>query len=155
MRVGIIIYSETGHTLDVAKRLKSLLEANKHVVDLEQIEVNRTNKNDRHQFAIINKPSIDKYDLVIFGSFVEAFSLNPVMTEYLNRLKGQTDKKVMCFVTEYFPFSWMGGNHSIKQMETICQKNRSHVLATRVINWSNFNRQRQITNLINDFSSLI
>lgn len=146
MNLGIIIYSETGHTLEVAKRLKTTLEQNGNKVNLEQIMITR--HNNRQEFTFTNVPSIDQYDLVIVGSFVEAFSLNPVMSEYLKQLDNLNQIKVVCFLTQYFPFPWMGGNRSIKQMQTICEEKKAIVQGTRIINWSSKHREQQI----NDFN---
>ncbi len=150
MKIGIIVYSETGHTYNVAKQLqKSLEKTNK--VTLERIEIIRPNKKNRNQYSFKCKPAIKDYDLIIFGSFTEAFSLAPVMLQYLNSLN-LSNKKVMCLITHYFPYAWMGGNRSLKQLQTTCEEQGANVLKTGIINWSHKKRIKDIDNLVKDFS---
>ena len=145
MKIGIIVYSQTGHTLSVANRLKEELECS-----IEEVKANRDMKNP-NVFEITNSPDISKYDLLIFGSYIEAFSLNPVMKKYLESIK-INDKKCLCFVTHQLPKAWMGGNRGIKQMTKILGDN---VLGTKVINWGNKDREEEINSLVSEFNEKI
>lgn len=145
MKIGIIIYSQTGHTLSVGNRLKESLNC-----ILEEVKANRDMKNPS-VFEITNSPDISKYDLVIFGSYIEAFSLNPVMKKYLEGIN-LNNQKVLCFVTHQLPKAWMGGNRGVKQMTQILGSN---VIGTKVINWGSKTREEEINNLINEFNEKI
>jgi flavodoxin len=151
MRVGIILFSETGNTYSVAKKIKDQIK-NKDVT-IEKIEVERTDGNRSH-FNITFKPRLDDYNIIILGSFTEGFQLNPVMKSYLE-YQNLKDKKVMCFITHHFPFPWLGGNSALKQMVAICEKKQAEVISTGVISWSNKKRVQNIDDLVNKFVQLI
>ncbi len=142
MKIGIIVYSNTGHTLSVAKELEKKLKT-KHEVELKEVKGNR-----KGNVVLTNTPSIEKYDYIIFASFVEAFQLNEVMKKYLKELDLK-NKRISAFVTEAFSKPWLGGNNAIKQINKIVNLEKSGI-----INWNNKKREEQITNLINDFSNI-
>ena len=149
MNIGIIVYSQTGNTYSVATRLQRELLKKGYKVIIERIEVEGNEQPRKNPFKLKNIPKIDKYDLVIFGSLVEAFSLSPVMKTYLNQLPVTDNKKISCFVTQFFPYPWMGGNKAIKQMKKICNDRKLEVIETAVINWSNKKRLLMIEEAIN------
>jgi flavodoxin len=151
MKIGIILFSETGNTYSVAKKLKENLK--KHDVTIEKIEINRTSK-DRSEFEITYNPIVENYDILIFGSFTEGFKLNPVMRKYLEdkQLKG---KKVLLFVTHFFPYKWLGGTSAMKELKDIMKFKQAKVLATSVINWSSKKRTLETLDLINEFKQFI
>jgi flavodoxin len=84
MKIGIIVYSQTGHTLSAAKRLYEELKGN-YSVNIERIEATRE-KNNNFNFTFDKEPDISKYDTIIFCSYVEGFSLCPVMKKYLSKM---------------------------------------------------------------------
>lgn len=147
MKIGIIVYSQTGHTLSVANRLKEVLNGS----IIEEIKANRDMKKSPNAFEITNSPDISKYDLVIFGSYIEAFNLNPVMKRYLESIN-LNNQKVFCFVTHQLPKAWMGANRGIKQMTKIFKDN---IVDTKVINWGNKDREEEINDLVNEFNEKI
>jgi len=147
MKIGIIVYSQTGHTLLVANELKKSLES-KNKVDILEIKANRNNG-----IELTNIPKIDDYDSLVLATFTEAFSLCPVMREYLKQTSSLKSKKLALFVTEHFPYPWMGGNHSIRQMKDLCKLKGGITSVTGVINWSNKKRNLMISNLINKFTN--
>lgn len=151
MKIGIILFSETGNTYSVAKKIKDHLK-NKDVT-IEKIAIQRLS-NDRSHFNFTYEPSIEDYDLIIFGAFVEGFMLTPVMREYLLK-QDLTNKKTMAFVTHFFPYAWMGGNNSLKQMKELLQQKGSNILSSGVINWKHPKRNKEIDDLVNNFTQLI
>jgi flavodoxin len=151
MKIGIILFSETGNTYSVAKKLKENLK--KHDVTIEKIEVNRTSK-DRSEFKITYNPTLDNYDILILGSFTEGFKLNPVMKSYLED-KQLKDKKVLLFITHFFPYKWLGGNSAMKELKSIMEIKQANVLASSVINWSSKKRTLETIDLINEFKQFI
>jgi flavodoxin len=151
MKIGIILFSETGNTYSVAKKLKEHL---KHKdVTIEKIEIKRLS-NDRSHFNFLHEPCVKDYDLIIFGAFTEGFMLTPVMKEYLSNQE-LTNKKVMAFITHFFPYAWMGGNHSLKQMVNLLEEKGSKILSTGIINWKSSKRSKDIDDLVNNFTQLI
>lgn len=153
MKVGIIVYSKTGNTLSVAERLKEKLKKEGCSVNLEQVETVDENPAESKNFKLKNIPDIKKYDILFFGAPVWAFSLSGVMNSYLSEIPSLMGKKVGVFVTQQFPYAWMGGKHSVKKMKTICQEKGAVILDTGVINWSHPKRESQIAEIIDNFSN--
>ena len=148
MKIGIIIYSKTGHTYSVANKLKEELLKSGHSVKVEKLnpkgKMHPGVKNIEFEYS----PDIKDYDLVIFGGPVWAFSLCPVLKTYLEKLSTFENKKVICFITMAFPFAWMGGNNAIAKMLKICSSKGMLLLTTAIINWTK-KRDEKINNFIN------
>lgn len=151
MKIGIILFSETGNTYSVAKKIKEHLK-NKDVT-IEKVAIQRLSS-DRSHFNFTYEPCVKDYDLIIFGAFTEGFMLTPVMKEYLSK-QDLTNKKTMAFITHFFPFAWMGGTNSLKQMTNLLETKGSKILSTGVINWKSSKRIKDIDDLVNKFTQLI
>lgn len=152
MKIGIIVYSQTGNTYSVAEKLQNALIKKGHKVNIEKIEASR----DPKQPTVINLtkiPDINKYDSVVFATFVEAFCLCPVMIKYLDQIKTLKGKNITGFVTQFFPYPWMGGNHAIKQMKKACASKDNNISISAIVNWKNKKRDKLIDQLIEDFTS--
>ena len=148
MNIGIIVYSQTGHTLEACEKLKERLIGEGHSVSLEQVTVvgGRTPKT--KEFALESKPSVEAYDAVVFASYVEAFSLCAVMSRYLKGIDMLEGKQVACLVTQQFPYAWMGGNRAIGQMKKICQPKGATIRATGVVNWAKAQRDKTMAGVV-------
>jgi flavodoxin len=148
MKIGIIVHSQTGNTLAVAKRLKEELIMAGHLVNLEQVmpaDENPTAIKDIHLKTI---PDTNDYDVLIFGAPVQGFSISPVMKAYLSQLTSLKGKKVGCFVTQYFPYKWMGGTRSVNQMKYICKAKGGSIFEEGIVNWSHKEREKRITEVL-------
>jgi len=148
MKVGIIVHSHTGNTLTVAKRLKEELLAIGHSVDIEQVAAMNEDPSKSGNIQLKTIPDTGIYDVLFFGAPVRGFSLSPVMKAYLLQLPSLKEKKVGCFVTQFFPYRWMGGNRTIKQMKEACESKGVNVFETGIVNWSRKERERKITDVI-------
>lgn len=155
MKVGIIVYSQTGHTYSVASKLYEKIKKDGHDVKLEKIEAERDMKKKPEVFEITNSPKVDGYDVIIFASYVEAFMLCPVMRRYLETIPLLKNKEVLCLVTQHFPYAWLGGNSAIRKMKSLCQSKEATIQTTGVINWTNKKRESMIESVINDFSKAL
>jgi flavodoxin len=152
MNVGIIVYSQTEHTLTVAKKLQEKLSAAGHSANLEQVKLVQQRKPGDKTFQLEVQPDAGSYDALVFGSAVEAFSLSPVLTEYLKRICSLENKKVACLVTQFFPYPWMGGNRAIRQMKKICQSKGASIRATAVVNWAKSRREKTMAVAVDHLS---
>ncbi len=154
MNIGIIVHSKTGNTYSVAEKLQKELIAAGHTVAIEKLMAVNDFQYDVQKIYLKSTPDISGFDAIIFGAPVRGFSLSPVLEAYLTQLVTLQGKKVACFVTQFFPFPWMGGNRAIKQMKQICELRGAKLLATGIINWSN-NREMKITNFVEKQTSLL
>ncbi len=76
------------------------------------------------------------------------------MLTYLNQLPTLQGKTVSCYVTQQLKKAWMGGNRSIKQMQTACSAKGGKLAKTGDIHWSSKQREDQIAALVHDFCTL-
>jgi hypothetical protein len=77
------------------------------------------------------------------------------MNMYLSQLPPLNNKKVICFMTQQFPYRWMGGTRAINQIKKICQAKTGSIEEAGVINWSHKERERKIDNVIENTLKLL
>ncbi|MBS3972872.1 MAG: flavodoxin family protein [Erysipelotrichia bacterium] len=154
MNIALIIHSQTGNTLTIAQRLKQHLENDNHKVYLLHIK----NKDDANTMKtpvdIItygDLPSTE-FDVVIYGGWVQAFGLCLGFSEYLQHHEPQKSQKVFTYVTQHFPYAWMGGNRALSQMKSILAKKNMQVYSFQVFNKTNKNLEQQIQTWIEKIS---
>ncbi len=154
MNIGIIIYSQTGNTNSVALKLKDKLFTAGHSVGIERIEISGESGPRATNFQLKTKPDVDKYDALVFGAPVQAFSLTPVMKSYLTQIPSLKGKKIACFVTKQLPFYWTGGNQALNKMKRICESKEGTVCGLGMVIWSSAHRDQKITDAIDRLSRL-
>jgi len=142
MKSAIVIYSKTGNTLGVAKRLADKLNLEILEVKVENDDPNIINP------ILTHIPDVSSYDHLIFASPVHGFSLSRAMNCYLNQLPDLSGKSADLFITHFFPFAWMGGNRTLKQMKKILEGKNVQVNRLTSINWKSKKRETVISNMI-------
>jgi len=146
MKAGIIVYSNTGHTLSVAQRLKEELVLAGHSVDLEKIEADTSSPRD---IQLKTAPDIGGYDIVVFASPVHGGALAPAMRVYLSQLASLNGKRIGGFVTQTFPFACMGGTSAVRQMKGLCETKGGQMTETGIVNWGSRKREEKILDTVN------
>jgi NAD(P)H dehydrogenase (quinone) len=142
MKIGIIVYSKTGHTFSVAEKIQEKLNAANHQSVVEQITI--SGEASPGKFEIVGTPVVDGYDAIVFGAPVQAFSLNPVMDAYLKQLPSLAGKKAAFFVTKQLPLSWTGGNKAIQTMEKTCITKGAETLGSGMAFWKDTKREESV-----------
>ena len=154
MNIGIVVYSQTGHTGSVALKLKEKLAAKGHSVNIEKItpvgEVHPGAKNIRFD----KLPGINEYDALIFGAPVQAFALASAMSACIPQLPPFGGKKTACFVTMGLPFTWMGGKNAISKVEKLCGGKGAKVCGTGIVRWIDAKREKETEALLENMSKL-
>jgi flavodoxin len=135
MRVGIIVHSRTGNTLSVAVRLKERLVAAGHTAVIERVEAENDLEADVAKIKLRQTPNIGAYDVLVFAAPVRGLSLSPVMQAFLATIGSLHEKRVGCFVTQAFPYEWMGGKRAVHQAVEICRAKGAEPYGTGVVNW--------------------
>ncbi|HQN75092.1 MAG TPA: flavodoxin domain-containing protein [Bacillota bacterium] len=139
MEKAIIYYSKTGNTENIVKRMSSF----------KALKVVPENDNPNIQNpVIVDSPEVKGYQEIIFASPVHGFQLAIVMRKYLESLDDLNGKTSDIFVTHHFPFVWMGGNSTLKQMKTIIESKNGQVRHMTSINWTSKKREKCITDMI-------
>ncbi|MDD4496301.1 MAG: flavodoxin [Eubacteriales bacterium] len=154
LKIGIILHSQTGNTLSVGEGIKEKFEAAGQAVQLERIFIEGADKNPE---LVKNArfPDIGKYDILILGAPVWGFSLSPVMAELLKRTDSLENKKLILFLTQMFPFKWMGGNRALKQFTNLCAAKDGKIVETGIVNWSSRKRGETINGMIERFGKAV
>jgi flavodoxin len=155
MKIGIVVYSQTGNTLSVATKLKEKLAAAGHSVALEQVKLVGERKSGSREFQLGALPDVTPYDVLVFGAAVEAFSLSAVMAKCLGQIGSLEKKNVICLITQGFPFAWLGGSRAARQMRTLCEAKGGAVRGSAVVNWMGAGLDRRIANGVERLSKLV
>lgn len=155
MKIGIVVHSKTGNTRSVAEKLQEKLAKSGHEVRLESIEVAGDGRSNSRQFRLANCPDIGAYDYVIFGAPVWGATVSSVMAAYLKQLSTLKGKRVLCFVTMLFPFSWMGGTSAIAKMRTVSETKGADICGTGIVRWSGRGREERIAAMVSEFTQVI
>jgi len=150
MKIGIIYYSETKHTEQVCLGLKDALEIQGHDVTLEEVKVFDIKTDKRISFS----PSINGYDLIVFGTPVQGFSLPIPMQYYLKSLTLPQKQKIEIIITQYFKIAWLGANHTIRQILDILRPAQPDLCNTAIVHWSSKRRTDQIVTAIKRLSEI-
>jgi len=130
MKILVVVYSRTGNTLSVARRIAEYLEANLEVID------DKTNRKGvlgflrsgyealMKRIPAIAEPKQDpgNYDLVIIGTPIWAGRMSSPIRAYLTRFKGRF-KQVALFAT-----SGTGGH--VKAFEEMAEISGAKLVAT-------------------------
>ncbi len=146
MNIGVIVYSETGNTLSVASKIKEGLASLNHQVELIELKNVSPNKT-QPKLELI--PNIDTHDGLVLGSFVEGFQLSRVFKLFLEEVSSLENKKIVCFVTQFFPFRWMGAKQTLKKMKNMCELKGATPYCAGVVQWSRkSSRKKQISTLV-------
>lgn len=152
MNIGIIVYSTTGNTLEAARQLEAKLVTAGLQVNLEQITI--SGEAAPGKFSIASSPAVENYEAVIFASPVQAFSLNPVMAQYLKNISSLQGKKVALLATKHLPFYWTGGNRAISTMSRLCRNKGAKILGSGIVIWSGNRKEKTLNQAIPHLASL-
>jgi len=139
MKKCVVYYSKTGNTASVAQRLNGF--------DLLRIEAESDDPNNLNPTLTII-PNIKDYDHVVIATPVHGFQISQVMKAYLSQLSDLEGKTIDLFVTHFFPFAWMGGNGSLKQMKRLIVQKSGSVRYATSINWKNKHREADIEKMV-------
>lgn len=143
MKVGIIIHSHSGNTLQIAQKISEALLENGHQPSLQRVTATDEDPSAK-DVQLKDAPDTAEYDLLIFGAPVRAFSLSPVMRIYLEQLPSLAGKKVGFFITQHFPYRWMGGNRALQQMKATCKAKGCLVYGAGIVNWTSKQREQRM-----------
>jgi flavodoxin len=140
LKIGIIVHSQTGHTLEVCERLKDRFAQQGHQVGLERVTVVGERTPQSKSFQLEHRPDPEPYEVVVFASYVEAFSLCQVMMRYMKGLGDMDGKPVACLLTQQLPYAWMGGCRALGQMKRICRDRGADPRVDAIVQWAKSKR---------------
>ncbi|HAS73079.1 MAG TPA: flavodoxin [Clostridiales bacterium UBA8960] len=148
MNIQILVHSMTGNSLHVANMLKLNLESEDHHVGLTHIKADDEKNLDPDQIKITALPDIKNADLIIIGGPVRGFAPSTAIKKLLKSFGSLKGKKVVLYVTEFFPFNFMGGKQALTAMANAIEKRGGKVEIKRVIHWYNWGRNLKILKFV-------
>ena len=155
MKIGIIVHSQSGHTLLVGEKLREKLQNGGHEVTLERFQNTEPPEGPQkpEHIRLDHIPNAAGYDALIFCAWVQGFDLCPGFHLCLKQIPDFDTNNVSCFVTEQFPYKWMCGSRALSKMKQFLEEKGAKISASGVINWGNKKRDQQIDKLVARFSS--
>ncbi|HAV20025.1 MAG TPA: hypothetical protein DCX17_03260 [Firmicutes bacterium] len=142
MEIGILVYSETGHTISVIDAFKKANEAS-HVIDIFRISTNAS------KTSISNIPTtIKKYERLIIAGPVQGFSLCAPLILAIKEIGDFGDKKMDILLTQHFRWAALGGNRALRQAQTEIIFRHGNVEKSTIVHWSSRHREDQIQQAI-------
>ena len=143
MNIGMIVYSDTGNTLSVAKKLRQALAADGHSVTLVHLETAAPLRRSDTTTTLKTIPSVDDYDALVFACPVRGGVPIPPMRVYLEQAPSLAGKQVACLVTGFFPATW-GRNQTLAKMQELIKVKGGTVCGTGSVRWSSLKRNAHI-----------
>jgi len=140
MKIGIMVCSQTGHTLSVAMRLQETLAAAGHSASLERVGTVRV------------RPEIDAYDALVFATGVQGGEPAPPMVNYMAQLPVLQGKQVACLATGFFPVAGWGRDQTLAKMQEVCEARGATVCGSGSVGWFSLDRKRQIVEVVEALS---
>ena len=134
MKIGMIVYSQTGHTLAVATQLQEKLAAAGHTVTMERLEPPERPRPGATDVHLRARPEIEAYDAVVLGAPVWGGRVASPMASYLGQIGPMEGKQVVCLMTHAFP-PGLGGRQALGRMSTICASKGATVRGTGSVAW--------------------
>lgn len=131
MKIGLIVYSKSGNTKDVAEVLKERLNKDGHDVSLTELT---------------DTVSETSYDAVVLCTPVHGGKPAEPMNAYLEKVDIE-GKNVAFLVTGVFPPS-MGGVMTAHILEDICKAKGATVRGFGCVGWWGFKRAQKIENAV-------
>lgn len=137
MKIGIIVWSVSGHTLSVAESFAKCLAEKGHTVAVERVEISGDPMRSDKPWSFTKAPKVEGFDALVFGSYVEAFSAAAVMKKYLAGAADLSGKKCFVLVTQGLPKAWMGGNRAVRQISDLVKAKGGIVSDSAIVSWGN------------------
>ncbi|MBN2879954.1 MAG: flavodoxin [Clostridia bacterium] len=144
MKIGILVYSDTGNTLSVAEKIKKQIEKNGDSAAIERLTATKTGSGSDRDVQLLNIPDVSGYDKLVIGAPINGLMLCRPMQEYLAKHADLKGKDINCYVTQYFKRSIFGGTNGINHIKNQCAKKGGNMINTADIHWSSKAREEEI-----------
>ncbi|OHD53605.1 MAG: hypothetical protein A2Y33_06700 [Spirochaetes bacterium GWF1_51_8] len=155
MKIGIIVNSKSGHTLQAAEVLKQKLAARGLDVRLERVSAYDESPMDKGSVKLKSAPDISGYDTLVVCAWVMGGTLCPAMNTYLSGNNNLSGKTAVCMITHAFPFKSWGGTQTLNQTERLLESKGALVKGGGIVNWMGFGRKSRIDSVAEWTAGLI
>ena len=115
MKVGIFIYSQSGHTVSFARTIAEHLRKAGIDTDIELLRCRGIPKPWTRNIEFRRIPDVTEYDIILFGGPVWAFNASRVILAFIQTIDSLKGKKAIPFVTHGLPLKF-GPKRALKNM---------------------------------------
>lgn len=143
MKIGIVVYSQTGNTLSVAQKLRDKLMALGHGAAIERITLAGDPK-DAKDIRFNTLPALDGYDALVFAAPVQAFQLCAVMKDYLPKMPLLLGRKSAVLVTKHWTSAWTGANGAMKAIAAAIGEKGGKLCGQGFVGWKSKQRDQEV-----------
>jgi NAD(P)H dehydrogenase (quinone) len=150
MKIGIIVYSLSGHTVAAATALREKLAAVGHTVTVERLEmVGPARSSAEKRAELQRRPAVDPYDALVFACPVRGGAPPPPMMSYLQGIPALQGKKVACLVTHGLLRAW-GAKQALAAMKQVCAAKGATVCGEGSVWWFGPGRERRVAQAMDE-----
>lgn len=138
MNIAIIIHNHKGSTKYIADKLTKTFEKQNNSVDVLELEEVVLEENEvKTEIKLQDYPSIEDYDIIIFGAPLLKGELSPIMVHYLEKLPFSENKVCSGYITQFSFSLAKKGSVARDKMIDLCVKKNIKVKKVENIKWLN------------------
>lgn len=141
MNIGLVVYSKTGHTYEVASKLNEMFRELGHNSTIERVIPKNEKEYNIDKIELNQISDLSSYDLIVFAAPVNGFRLAASMKKYM-MIAPPIKVPAICFVTKTLPLNWTGGNSAINTMKSHIISSGGNVLKSGIIVWNKTHNTR-------------
>ncbi len=135
MRAVIVVHSQSGHTVLLARAIADRLRHAGHETDIHLLRTQGVVKPRAPEVTIKNPPDLSDCDCVLVGGPVWGFTASPVILSLLSRMAPLKGKTAVPFVTMGLPLRAFGANQALSRMRAKLEALGATVLPGEALRW--------------------
>ena len=147
MTIGMIIHSETGHTMGIARAIEESLKKKGHAVEILSVVAKSKRPWKEQMPALQEVPDPHGYDVLVLGAPVWGFSLSHVMREYLYQVRPLKTTKLVLFSTGALP-RFLGGKCAMRKMASLSKMPESDIIFAGAVRFPRKKKPRHIDEVV-------
>jgi len=155
VKVCIVVYSCTGNTLSVARRLSQSLRVQRIPNETFLVPLCKANPEARLRLDYTSLSQIPPSEILIFASCVQYFHLPPLMKKYIKTLSSLKKRQVHCVITQGYKASYLGARQALRTFKKLIKKKEASFCGAHIIHWSSLDRENQINDVLSTLGEKI
>ena len=152
MKIGLILFSHTGHTKRVGERAATRLRNDGHEVNFILLETLEPINFRADEMALKSVPEISDFDALVLGTPVHGGRMSAPMRYFLNQTPSMNGISIVLFATNFFRSSW-GATQTLQTLRKMCEEKGAHYLGAVDIQWFSFYRNLNIKRAVDKMSA--
>ncbi|MFP4418335.1 MAG: flavodoxin family protein [Chitinispirillaceae bacterium] len=137
MQVGIVVHSQTGHTVLLARAVADKLRKAGDEVDLHILRPRGKINPGSSRVELGKVPDPLQYDLLMIAGPVWAFNCSPAVSAYMETIEDNSlqNKPCLSFVTMGLPVHALNANRALAVMDRKLARKGAQVLQGYALHW--------------------